>query len=359
MRSLSAALVVGGMLTIEQRDVQRVAHDPPSVTVSADARYIAFTTFSQLVPADTDDRGDVYVLDRLDQRVTLESLPVEGRRFSDSWHPAISGDGQVLVYDTSGWIVLRDRRRDTVRVLAEGRQAAISGDGRIAAFTSDVLRQISIWDVDTGVLSRIPEHAADPGTGRRTGGAQSDASPSVSHDGRYVAFSTRASVFVHDRELQTTERIAAGWDPAISADGQFVAYVSNVGKLFNVFLADRRTGKTQLVSRSMKGRTANGSSANPVVSADGQVIAFQSEASNLADGEDINLLWDVFRFDRDTGTTTRVSGDRDAGWLEPSGGPAIDGRGSVIAFSSRHPTDVSDKRNDFDLYLASYDPASR
>ena len=38
--------------------------------------------------------------------------------------------------------------------------------------------------------------------------------------------------------------------------------------------------------------------------------------------------------------------------MEPSGGPSIDGRGTVVAFSSRHPTDASDKKNDFDLYVA-------
>jgi hypothetical protein len=81
-------------------------------------------------------------------------------------------------------------------------------------------------------------------------------------------------------------------------------------------------------------------------------VAFQSEASDLVAGEDFNLLWDVFVFDRTTGAMTRVSGDPGEVWMEPSGGPSIDGRGSVVAFSSRHPTDASDKKNDFDLYVA-------
>jgi hypothetical protein len=49
---------------------------------------------------------------------------------------------------------------------------------------------------------------------------------------------------------------------------------------------------------------------------------------------------------------TRLSGDREEAWMEPSSGPSIDATGSVVAFSSRHPTDASDKRNDFDLYVA-------
>jgi hypothetical protein len=65
--------------------------------------------------------------------------------------------------------------------------------------------------------------------------------------------------------------------------------------------------------------------------------------------EDFNLLWDVFRFDRQRGMMIQVSGDPGAGWLEPSGGPAVDGIGSVVAFSSRHPTGSADAKNDFDL----------
>ena len=60
----------------------------------------------------------------------------------------------------------------------------------------------------------------------------------------------------------------------------------------------------------------------------------------------------MFVFDRTTGAMIRVSGDREEVWMEPSGGPSIDATGSVVAFSSRHPTDASDKRNDFDLYVA-------
>ena len=80
-------------------------------------------------------------------------------------------------------------------------------------------------------------------------------------------------------------------------------------------------------------------------------MVFQSEASDLIVADDFNLLWDVFVFDRTTGATTRVSGDAEGEWMESSAGPSIDARGSVVAFSSRHPTDASDKRNDFDLYV--------
>jgi hypothetical protein len=95
------------------------------------------------------------------------------------------------------------------------------------------------------------------------------------------------------------------------------------------------------------------------MSSNGRFVAFQSEASDLVAVEDFNLLWDVFVLDRTTNAITRLSGDRDEAWMEPSSGPSIDATGSVVAFSSRHPTDASDKRNDFDLYVATIDGTSR
>ena len=90
-----------------------------------------------------------------------------------------------------------------------------------------------------------------------------------------------------------------------------------------------------------------------MMSSNGRFVAFQSEASDLVAVEDFNLLWDVFVLDRTTNAITRLSGDGEQAWMEPSSGPSIDATGSVVAFSSRHPTDASDKRNDFDLYVAS------
>ena len=130
------------------------------------------------------------------------------------------------------------------------------------------------------------------------------------------------------------------------------SHLSAVEKgLPHIFLADLHTGATRVITKSVRRGLANGASGKPKMSSDGRFVVFQSEASDLVAAEDFNLLWDVFVFDRTTGTMTRVSGDAEGEWMEPSAGPSIDARGSVVAFSSRHPTDVSDKRNDFDLYV--------
>ena len=141
MRTLTVALALSSMLTIEQRDTRRAHLDPPSAAVSADGRYVAFTTFSQLAPADVDDHRDVYVLDRVTQGVTLESLPRDRHQSSDSSHPGHQRRRTFLVYESGSQIALRDRREDFTRVLGEGRQPSISQNGRIAAFTSDTAKR--------------------------------------------------------------------------------------------------------------------------------------------------------------------------------------------------------------------------
>src|SRR5688500_5651781 len=101
--------------------------------------------------------------------------------------------------------------------------------------------------------------------------------------------------------------------PAISADGRFVAFDSTATNLiaggnlpFNIFVHDRQTGTTEIVSVSSRGRQGEGLSSSPDLSADGRFVAFDSDAPNLVRG-DRNDITDVFRHDRATGETILVS----------------------------------------------------
>ena len=130
------------------------------------------------------------------------------------------------------------------------------------------------------------------------------------------------------------------------------------GREAGVFLRDLQAKTTTLMSRTPEGDAANGKSARPAISADGRFIAFQSDASNLEcakrcapEDEDINLVWDVFVLDRERGVIVRESCDDSGGWMEASRGPALDGSGRVLAFSSRHPIDALDQGEDFDLFV--------
>jgi hypothetical protein len=122
--------------------------------------------------------------------------------------------------------------------------------------------------------------------------------------------------------------LAISQDPVISADGRYVAFISGAANLVvndtnaqtDVFVHDRLTGKTERASVSAAGAQIQSSSFNPAISADGRYIAFRSFASALVPG-DTNDVYDTFVRDRGPalgigGLEASVSGDRLAvsGW---------------------------------------------
>ena len=126
------------LMTLQQGDRWR-SPVGASASVSADGRYVAVMSYARLVPADTNDRADIYVLDRLSGRITLESLTADGRPLNgDSGHPRLSANGRYLVFHTvfgtdAGSpsvtdVVYRDRDRDVstrIRGDTEGSSAAV------------------------------------------------------------------------------------------------------------------------------------------------------------------------------------------------------------------------------------------
>ena len=145
-------------------------------------------------------------------------------------------------------------------------------------------------------------------------------------DGRVLAlgFSVAIGAGMPAWAHGSTERISLGLDgaqgdgpsfePAISADGRFVAFQSEATNLVpgdsnsapDVFVRDRKTGRTSRVSVRPNGAQGNGPSAVPAISADGRFVAFYSDATNLVPS-DTNDQGDVFVHDRKAGTTRRVS----------------------------------------------------
>lgn len=191
----------------------------------------------------------------------------------------------------------------------------------------------------------------------------------ISADGRLVAFYSFASdlvagdanfssdIFVRDRQTGLTTRVSvasdateangASFNPSISADGRFVAFYSVASNLvagdtnnaIDVFVHELQTGLTTRVSVSSLGAQSNGESLNPALSADGRFVAFASVASNLVVG-DTNFVRDIFVHDRQTGSTTRVSvSSAGAQGAQASGGSfdsylSISGDGRLVAFHS-------------------------
>jgi Tol biopolymer transport system component len=190
---------------------------------------------------------------------------------------------------------------------------------------------------------------------------------SISADGRFVAFTSfatnlvpgdtnrRDDVFVRDRLTGTTELVSVdsagnqgnrdSGSPAISADGRFVAFHSvatnlvpgDTGNMTDVFVRDRLTGTTQRVSVDSAGTEGNGASVEPAISGDGRFVAFYSFATNLVPG-DTNGDGDVFVHDRQTGTTERVSvdsaGNQGSAISDGFRKVSISADGRVVAFVS-------------------------
>jgi Tol biopolymer transport system component len=191
--------------------------------------------------------------------------------------------------------------------------------------------------------------------------------PKLSANGRFVAFVTTATnldpadvdaavpdVYVRDLETGLTTLVsrADGPDgakgdavsdaPAISADGRYVAFVSEATNLSedesdadvaDVFLRDLQQNTTTLVSRASDGMGGDAGSGSPAISADGRVVAFESDATNLASG-DADAFTDVFARDVVEGTTVLVSGPGAAPRTGRSGQPSISADGTIVAFSS-------------------------
>jgi Tol biopolymer transport system component len=283
-------------------------------------------------------------------------LPLQGSYVSEDGRFVVfqSGSPNLVSGDTNwAWdIFVRDRVAGTterVSVDSAGGQAngssgtygiSMSSDGRFVAFQSDANNLVP---GDTNSSSDIFLRDRLNGTTERitldSGGGQANARstwPSVSADGRFIAFNSdasnlvggdtngRADVFVRDRVTGLTVRASVGFGGAqsagdsdqasISADGRYVAYESTSGNLVlgdtngvvDAFLVDLQTFIAERVSVSTSGLQGNGISGLGSISGDGRCVAFVSTATNLVPG-DTNGAQDIFLRDRLLGTTERVS----------------------------------------------------
>ncbi len=186
----------------------------------------------------------------------------------------------------------------------------------------------------------------------------------ISPNGRYVGFNSYANdllggaahgacnVFVHDRQTGATTVVSVASDgtlgnacsevPSFSGDEHYVGFQSQASNLvpgdtngvYDAFMHDQQTGSTERVSLSTGGQQGNGNSFSPTFSANGRYAAFTSDASNLVPG-DTNGTFDVFVRDQQAGTTIRAS----VAWNGvqangPSGGNSLSADGRYVAFLS-------------------------
>ena len=322
-----------------------------SPAISADGRWVVFrSSASNLVPGDTNGLPDVFVRDQLmgtTTRVNVGPGGAQANEFSRSH--GISADGRWVVFasDASN-LVANDTNRFT---------------------------DIFLHDMQTATTTRISE---GPGGVQLNG--RSD-NPAVSADGRWVVFDSSASnlvqgdtdwtwdVFIRDLQTVTTTRISVGpggvqangysSKPSISPDGRWVAFESSASNLVagdtngwaDVFVRDLQLGTTTRASLGAGGVQANGHSSNAAISADGRWVAFLSDASNLVPGDTNGPFWygfDVFVRDLQAGATTRANvgpGGAEANDAT-RGSPGISTDGRWVAFDSSASNLVANDTND-------------
>jgi uncharacterized repeat protein (TIGR01451 family) len=327
-------------------------------TVCADGRLVAFfSEASNLVPGDTNGELDIFIRDALTKqttRISVDNLGVEGN--GASYSPSISADCRFVGFvssasnlvpgDTNGHadIFIHDLvSKKTIRMSVdsagmEGNGASyspsISADGRFVTFLSEAnnlnsadtnnVRDVFLHDRVSKQTTRVSVDSS---------GVEANAlsyGPSISADGRFVAFGSLANnlvpgdtngsldVFVRDRISRQITLVSVYdlgvqanqvvFDQSISADGRFVAFSSRLDKNdftmpYHVFVRDRATNRTTRISVDNFGLEGNFDSTKPSISADGRFVVFDSSATNLVPA-DANGKQDIFMHDRHLSTST-------------------------------------------------------
>ncbi len=387
------------------------------------ASWLSRARADNLVPDDTNNEGDVFVKDVKTGAILRASTADNGTEGNGgSWNASLSADGRYVAFlsqadnlvpnDTNAaddpWtgsdVFVKDLETGMIvraNTAADGTEAnadsafptgpAISDDGRYVAFHSRADNlvpndtngdyEVFVKDLDTGSIVR-----ADTASN----GTASNAfvwAPSISADGRTVAFSSGADnlvqddtnglwdVFVKDLDLGKVVRASTAADgtqaqgsygsmestSSFSTNGRTVAFHSWADNLVpgdtngeaDVFVKDLDTGKIVRASTSADGTQGNDESRDPILSADGRYISFWSAADNLVPG-DTNGARDIFVKNLATGEIVRASTSADgtegnrSSWNEPS----LSADGRSVAFSGGATNLVPDDTNgELDVFV--------
>jgi len=365
-----------------------------SAATSSDGEWVAFDSFAfNLVAGDTNGQRDVFLREIASGDITRVSVSSAGQQTvgDSSFEPDVDADGSAVVFtSTSDALSTNDSNGDFdvyVRVPSSGvtelvsvalggssgqgtsADPSISGDGQRVVFESDAPDivvgdtngeyDIFLRDLQANTTTRVSVSSS----GVQANGDCLD--PAIARDVDVVAFRSVATnldfgdtnlasdVFVRDLTAGTTVRVSetstgaegngSSSAPDISADGRYVVFMSSADNLvfgdnngsLDVFVKDRFTSLTTRVSVSSSGAEGNDDSRFPTISDDGRYVTFDSLASNLVDG-DTNGVRDIFRHDRQTGETIRISVATDGTEAsEQSYLPSASGDASTIAFTSQ------------------------
>ncbi len=357
-------------------------------SVSQNGRYVAFASSApDLVPNDTNNRVDVFVRDTslgTTERVSVSSGGTEGNQDSGTTYVQTTGFAGPHNYITpSGVTISRD-----------GRYVLFASNATNLVGVSVLAQSVFLHDRTTGTTELISANTSGIGNGPSW-------FPSISADGRYVAFESMASdmiandangvtdVFVRDRTAGTTIRVseATGGIEAdgpsgvtfytipfcpdcgtqtvdqgsqISADGHVVVFASEATNMatipaaptppHNVFWHDITSGVTTLVSANASNMGGDGASMDPACSSDGRFVAYQTEADDIV-VVPMQSGTRILSNDHLLGTTTIVSLDSTGqSMFDSASGPTMSDSGAAVAFTDYTDLDPTDTNQNQDVY---------
>jgi Tol biopolymer transport system component len=286
--------------------------------ISADGRHVAFKSSStNLSPGDTNGKSDVFVRD-LDTGIT------------ENVH--VSSDG-VLANDRVFYWSDNYQFRHEIAISEHGRYVAFASwaDNLVPGDTNNQ-PDVFVHDRQTGVTERVSVDSDGNEANDKNYGL------AMTPDGRFVAFNSKATnlvpdeaisglnILVHDRQTGVTELVSidpldggpmTAWTPSISADGRFVAFLASGCDVhgwcgfYDVYVRDRQTGTTERVSRGWRTYpdllSRGEPDSLPSISGDGRFVAFTSGEA-LVEGDD-NGKRDVFVRDRPAQAHLRGGGE--------------------------------------------------
>ena len=304
-------------------------------SISADGQILAYqSSASNLVAGDTNSQSDIFVLDRatgIPIRVSVDSFGVEANGLSE--YPDIAQGGQFVAFSSHATNL-------------------VPNDTNSAS-------DIFVHDLSTGVTTRVSvDSSGIEGNG-------DSIRCSISSDGRYVVYESEAvnlvasdtngvgDIFLHDRQTAVTTMVSVDsigvqgnglcQRPAISANGLVIAFMSASTNLVSgdtnsrtdIFVHEHLGGQTTRVSVKSGGNESSGRCNDPELSSDGMVVVFTSDAFNIAPGNRNSGQDDVYIHDRATASTSRVSvNSQGVAGVQWSRNGALSADGRYVVFES-------------------------
>lgn len=316
-------------------------------SISGDGRYVAFQSDApNLVPDDNNGFRDIFVHDRVTGETTRVSVSAEGDEADDhSTRPSISFGGLFIAFesdarnlvhgDNRGGIFVHHRLAETTIRVDGGAYPSISGSGHLVAFESpstNLVPEDPFQDADIYVRNWSTGDLFFASPGPPTGNGFDSVEPSISADGRRVAYVSEVANLVEDDNNGT----------------------------YDGFVFDLDTQEVTRVSVSSEGVEGNDRTISADVSPDGRFVTFASEADNLVEGRTSSST-QIYVHDLARELTVRVSVNAvdDPGFGGDSFRSAISWRGRVVVFdSAAHNLVPDDENEERDVFAREWlDPA--